>query len=105
MENTKKEFMNQQMKIGYAFMIVGTVLSSFLLIPLLWTIPMTLKTKSLITVYRDATVLGVCAILFVSTLGGIFILLANNPQNYKEVVQPNQFNAANEFQPNSEVQH
>ncbi|AKX34202.1 hypothetical protein SLITO_v1c05660 [Spiroplasma litorale] len=59
----KHDHYNEKIRTAYVFMIVGTVLWSFLIIPLAWLIPMTLNTKKLIHEYKDATALGVCCII------------------------------------------
>jgi len=60
------------------FMILGTVLMGFLILPLAWCIPMTIiycnKVKNNQPI---STGFKVCSLLFVSLLGGIFMLCDN----------------------------
>ena len=61
------------------FMILGTIISGFAIIPLLWCVPMTVSYCK--KVKRNQHVgLGfkICSLLFVSFLGGIFMLLAGD---------------------------
>ncbi|ALD65989.1 hypothetical protein [Spiroplasma cantharicola] len=63
---------------AYIFSIVSTVLSSFLLIPLAWMIPMTIATKKSIGDNKPHIALGICSIFFMGILGficGILILI------------------------------
>ncbi len=57
------------------FMILGTVIMGFWIIPLAWCIPMTvLYFKKLRENQPISTGFKVCSLLFVSLLGGIFML-------------------------------
>ena len=62
------------------FMIIGTIMSAFCyLIPLAWTIPMTVSyCKKLKNNEPISTGFKVCCLIFVSTLGGIFMLCDTN---------------------------
>lgn len=61
------------------FMIIGTVLAGFAILPLAWCIPMTVHyCKSVKLGKPVSTAFKVCSLLFVSLLGGIFMLLDNN---------------------------
>lgn len=61
------------------FMILGCVLSAFhLLIPLCWTIPMTVKYfRSIRESKPVSTAFKVCSLLFVSLIAGILMLCDN----------------------------
>lgn len=90
---TEQESRKQLYRIAYAFQIVGTVFSAFFfLIPLAWTIPMTLATKKAIEQVGtneeiQHIALGVCSLFFSSLIGGILILVATNKS---EINQPQQ---------------
>lgn len=62
--------------IAFVFMIVSTVSSAFLLIPLIWCIPMTVRyyryTKEGGTL---STSFKVCTLLFVSLISGVLMLV------------------------------
>jgi len=60
---------------AYVFMLIATILTGFLLIPLFWTIPMTVHYYH--SIDRDeqvSTAFKVCSLLFVSIIGGILML-------------------------------
>lgn len=58
--------------LAFAFMVVGTVFSGLLLLPLCWTIPMTVH------YYKNKGNVGigfkVCTLIFTSLIGGILAL-------------------------------
>ncbi|MCI6216389.1 MAG: hypothetical protein MR659_04855 [Mollicutes bacterium] len=62
--------------IAFVFMIVATISSGWLLIPLIWCIPMTVRyyryTKGEGTI---STAFKVCTLLFVSLISGILMLV------------------------------
>ncbi|WP_342275453.1 hypothetical protein [Spiroplasma endosymbiont of Cantharis lateralis] len=63
---------------AYICSIISTVLASFLLIPLIWMIPMTIATKKTIGDNQPHIALGICSIFFMGLLGlvsGILILI------------------------------
>lgn len=62
------------------FMILGCVFSAFLfLIPLFWTLPMTVKYWYAVEDNKPVgTAFKVCSLLFVSTIGGILMLCADD---------------------------
>ncbi|AAT75794.1 unknown transmembrane protein [Mesoplasma florum L1] len=62
------EIINTDMVIAYRLMLVSTIISGFVLIPLLWMIPMTIKTKKLTYTDENKTGFGVLVFLF----GGLF---------------------------------
>ncbi|MDE7082974.1 MAG: hypothetical protein K2O89_04650 [Clostridia bacterium] len=66
--------------VAKIFMIIGCVLSAFyLLIPLCWTIPMTIKyCHSIENNQPVSTGFKVCSLLFVSLIAGIFMLCDND---------------------------
>lgn len=67
--------------IAYAFMIVSTVLTGLLLIPLAWHIPMLLHYKD----HSGYVGLGfkICALLFCALLPGILMLCDTQTNNRK----------------------
>lgn len=61
------------------FMILGTIIMGLYLIPLAWCLPMTISyCKKLKTGQPISTGFKVCCLLFVSLLGGIFMLCDKN---------------------------
>ncbi len=61
--------------VAFVFMIISTVLSGLLLIPLAWMLPMTLIFKKKIDAGLPVGVgFKVCTLLFVSTIAGILML-------------------------------
>lgn len=61
--------------LAKVFMIIGTVYSSVLIIPLAWCIPMTISYFSKVKNKQPvSTGFKICVLLFVSMLGGIFML-------------------------------
>lgn len=76
---------NEKINTAYKLMLAGTIINSFLILPLAWLIPMTLKTKKLIYVYDESTTLGLCSMIFgniFNFIAGLFIL-NNKPSDYK----------------------
>ncbi len=62
-------------QVAYVFMIIGTVIGGLLLLPLAWCIPMTVAYKNAHDRGEEASMaLKVCALLFVSLIGGIAML-------------------------------
>lgn len=61
------------------FMVLGTILMAFGIIPLIWTIPMTVHYFHCV---RDGKPVGIgfkiCTLLFVSLIGGILMLVDND---------------------------
>ncbi|AXK50957.1 hypothetical protein [Spiroplasma alleghenense] len=77
---------NNSMNIAYVMMILACISMCWLIIPLIWLIPMTLKTKALVNEYRPAAALGICEILFGALFGliaGILVLI-NSESAYVE---------------------
>lgn len=66
--------------VAKVFMIIGCIISAFeLLIPLCWTIPMTVHYCRAVRENRPVGVgFKVCSMLFVSLVGGICMLCDNN---------------------------
>lgn len=61
------------------FMILGTIIMGIYIIPLAWCIPMTVSYCNKIKNGQPvSTGFKVCCLLFVSLLGGIFMLCDNN---------------------------
>lgn len=71
-ENTKNTGLSTAAKV---FMVLGTIIMGIYIIPLAWCIPMTVsyfnKVKNNLPI---STGFKVCSLLFVSLLGGIFML-------------------------------
>ncbi|MCL8211711.1 hypothetical protein LD125_00039 [Mesoplasma sp. JKS002658] len=65
--------------IAYAFAILSTVLTAALLLPMLWTIPMTksINKKRLAAEPSECLTLGVCALFFLSIISGVLLIVAN----------------------------
>ena len=62
------------------FMILGCVLMGMWLIPLCWTLPMTLSYCGKIKTHRHvSTGFKICCLLFVSLVGGVLMLCDDNP--------------------------
>lgn len=65
--------------IAYIIMLISTILSGFALIPLIWMIPMTIKTYH---AYKGTEQLStgfkVCVLIFCNTISGILLLVDNN---------------------------
>ena len=67
--------------VGLIFLILGTILRGFLILPLAWCLPITLTVRSRMRSGRPIGVgLKVCALIFVSLIGGI-ALLADTDSN------------------------
>lgn len=69
--------------VAKIFMIIGCVTSAFVfLIPLCWTIPMTLNYFRALKENRPlSTAFKVCSLIFVSTVSGIIMLCDNEDNN------------------------
>ncbi len=64
------------------FMILGTVFNIFIILPIIWCIPMTVHTfKSIDNKQHIGIGFKICSLLFVSLVGGI-LLLCRNERNY-----------------------
>ncbi len=63
---------------AFILCLISTIVSGFLLIPLAWCIPMTIKVYK---AYKEDTELSVgfdvCVLLFVNMIGGILLLCDN----------------------------
>ena len=71
-EETKSSGLTTAAKV---FMVLGTVIMGFYLLPLAWCIPMTVSYfKKVKNNQPISTGFKVCSLLFVSVLGGIFML-------------------------------
>ncbi|HBK01870.1 MAG TPA: hypothetical protein DDY77_02415 [Clostridiales bacterium] len=65
--------------IAKVFMIIACVVSGFLLIPLCWTIPMTLSVSDKLKNKEPISVaMKVCTLIFVSTVSGVLLLCMND---------------------------
>lgn len=65
--------------VAKIFMIIGCVVTGFSLIPLCWTIPMTLHYCNAIKNNEKVSIgFMVCSLLFVNTVAGILMLCDNN---------------------------
>ncbi len=78
-ENVQRENKSTLSTIAKVFMILGTVIMGFYLIPLAWCIPMTISyCKKIKNGEPISTAFKVCSLLFVSLIGGILMLCDNN---------------------------
>ncbi|MDR2653847.1 MAG: hypothetical protein LBB39_00860 [Mycoplasmataceae bacterium] len=66
----------QNYKAAYIFAVIFTVITAFAIIPLIWTIAMTLRIKKTYLTNDDSShiVLGICSLFFLSLISGIIIL-------------------------------
>ena len=65
------------------FMILGCVASGWLLIPLAWTIPMTISVFKSFREKRPVSIgMKVCTLLFVNLIAGVCLLCMNDGENY-----------------------
>lgn len=79
MNNEKKQPQSGLKTAAKVFMIIGTVVMGFWLIPLAWCLPMTISYCNKIN--RGETIdtgFKVCSLLFVSLVGGILMLCDND---------------------------
>ena len=82
--NDKKEVVispssNSLQLAAKVFMVIGTIFMGFFLIPLIWCIPMTISYFEKVKKgEKVSTAFKVCSLLFVSLLGGIFMLCDND---------------------------
>ncbi len=64
--------------LAKVFMIIGTIISGFLILPLAWCLPLTIIYCNKIKNNQPVGIgFKVCSLLFVSLLGGIFMLCDN----------------------------
>ncbi|AAT75793.1 unknown transmembrane protein [Mesoplasma florum L1] len=84
-KNKLEVSVNNDILIAYYFLIASTIIYAILIIPLIWLIPMTLKTKRLAYNFEKRTGFGIWVLLF----GGVFglisgiLLITNRIENYK----------------------
>jgi len=65
--------------LAKVFMIIGTVLKGFFILPLAWCLPLTIIYCNKINKKQSiGTGFKVCSLLFVNLLGGCFMLCDNN---------------------------
>ena len=65
--------------VAKIFMILGTVFNGIYILPLIWCIPMTVHYNKCIKEGKPVSVgFKVCALLFVSLIGGILMLCDND---------------------------
>lgn len=63
--------------IAFIFCIVSTVTTCWLIIPLAWMIPMTVRCWGIYKGTKpNTTAFGVCTLLFVTIVGGILLLIS-----------------------------
>lgn len=77
--NTRKKHRNETIaEVGLVFCIVNTVIAGFALLPLAWMLPMTLGISDRLKEKREISIAyKVCTMLFVSVIGGLLLLLAD----------------------------
>lgn len=74
-EHTTRKQTSTMQTVAKIFMIIGTVISAFAIIPLAWCVPMTLSYINKINNgQRVGTGFKVCTLLFVNTIAGILML-------------------------------
>ncbi|AKX34168.1 hypothetical protein SLITO_v1c05200 [Spiroplasma litorale] len=93
MTESSKNVYSPTANAAYVLMVIATVLTSWMIITMAWTIPITLATKRLVNSYKPAPLLGVCCILFTFFLGAIagILIICNNENSYQEIkyITPN----------------
>lgn len=73
---------NGMLLAAFIFMLISLIASCWLIVPLAWMIPMTVHSWKLYKGTRENTVaFGVCSLLFVSIIAGIFMLIAPKGNN------------------------
>jgi len=78
-EKRKQEKSSEMRTLTKVFMILGCVLSGFLIVPLLWTIPMTIKYNKAVEANEPVSMaFAICSLFFVSAIAGILMLFENN---------------------------
>ena len=82
--NPQYELDDQQTKgsiltlIAYIFMLLTTIFSGIALIPLIWMIPMTIKTyRAYKGTEKLSTGFKICVLIFCNTISGILLLVDN----------------------------
>lgn len=77
---TKNETSSTLKTVAKVFMLLGCIVSAFFwLIPLCWTIPMTIKYwRDVEYNYPTSTAFKICSLLFVSFIAGILMLCDDN---------------------------
>jgi uncharacterized membrane protein YvbJ len=74
-EHTIRKQTSTMQTVAKIFMIIGTVINGFAIIPLAWCVPMTLSYINKIkNGERVGTGFKVCTLLFVNTIAGILML-------------------------------
>lgn len=75
-------------QIAYVCMIIATILTCWLVLPLLWMVPMTILTKNAVNDNKPHIALGICEIIFSLTIfgliAGIFLLLSHTYNSSNE---------------------
>lgn len=76
-ENKKVED-DTLLQIAFIFMIITTVISGLLILPLCWMLPMTLALNRCIKEHRKPSIaFSVCTIIFANIVSGILMLVAS----------------------------
>ncbi|AHI52433.1 hypothetical protein [Spiroplasma culicicola] len=65
-------------KAAYILNIISTIATAIVLIPLIWTIPMTIKSKKIIGDGQEHVAFGVCSLFFTNIISGILTLIPEN---------------------------
>lgn len=67
--------------IAFIFCLVSTITSGWLLLPLAWMVPMTVRSWGIYKNSKPNTVaFGVCTLIFVSLVGGILLLVSSKDE-------------------------
>jgi len=62
---------------AFVLSLISTIVAGFLIIPLAWMIPMTVRSWGIYKGTKKNTVaFGVCALLFLNTISGILLLIS-----------------------------
>ena len=65
-------------QIGLVFCTINTIIAGFVLIPLIWMLPMTVSIYKSLQEHKPISVaMKVCTCLFLSLLGGVLLLIAD----------------------------
>lgn len=67
--------------VAFIFCIISTISVCWAIIPMAWMVPMTVHTWGIYKGTKaNTTAFGVCTLLFVSLIGGIFLLISKKDQ-------------------------
>ena len=76
--------------IAFIFNVITCVCTGFLLVPLAWTVPMTVHSWGIYNGQKPNTVaFGICTLLFLNIVGGILLLVSTKNEPPVTTVQGN----------------